>query len=140
MANFTPELIAKAKTAKSAEELFAMAKADNVELTEEEANTYFAQLNGNEAVSDDDLNQVAGGGSCPGDEDESEYHDHHSLPIGTHVRLIDGTRCSKCGSNVGTVRSTAYTGATVVNLIGVYCVPCATWIVGGIKKSAVEVC
>ena len=35
MKNLTPELIAKAKTAKSAEELLALAKDNNVELTEE---------------------------------------------------------------------------------------------------------
>ena len=94
MANFTPELIAKAKTAKSAEELFAMAKADNVELTEKEANTYFAQLNGNEAVSDDDLNQVAGGGSCPGDEEEEAEEESKSEPKSSRVI------CSRCGSIV----------------------------------------
>ena len=34
MKNFTSEHIAKAKTAKSAEELLALAKENNVELTE----------------------------------------------------------------------------------------------------------
>ena len=34
---FTDEMLEKAKTAKSAEELLAMAKAEKVELTEEEA-------------------------------------------------------------------------------------------------------
>ena len=37
MKNLTPELIAKAKAAKSAEELLALAKDNNMELTEEEA-------------------------------------------------------------------------------------------------------
>ena len=41
MNNFTPELIAKAKAAKSAEELLELAKANNVDLTETEAKTYF---------------------------------------------------------------------------------------------------
>jgi type III secretion system FlhB-like substrate exporter len=41
MKNLTPEVIAKAKATKSAEELFALAKANNVELTEEEAKIYF---------------------------------------------------------------------------------------------------
>ena len=39
MNNLTPELIAKAKATKSAQELLAVAKANNVELTEEEAKT-----------------------------------------------------------------------------------------------------
>ena len=36
------ELIEKAKTAKSAEELLAMAKAENIEMTAEEAAKVFA--------------------------------------------------------------------------------------------------
>ena len=65
MKNLTSELISKAKTAKSAEALLALAKENGVELTEEEAKTYFEQLNKNDAVSDDELNAVAGGGDCP---------------------------------------------------------------------------
>lgn len=63
MNNFTPELIAKAKAAESAEELLALAKENNVELTEEEAKVCFEQLHANGAVSDDDLEAVAGGGA-----------------------------------------------------------------------------
>lgn len=62
MMNVTPELIAKVKAAQSAEELLALAKENSVELTEEEAKTYFEQLNTNGAVSDDELENVAGGG------------------------------------------------------------------------------
>ena len=64
MTNVTPELIATVKAAKSAEELLELAKANNVELTEEEAKTYFEQLHTNGAISDDDLEAVAGGGIC----------------------------------------------------------------------------
>ena len=61
MKNLTPELIAKAKAAQSAEELFELAKANDVEITEEEAKTYFEQLSANGTVSDDELDVVAGG-------------------------------------------------------------------------------
>ena len=61
MKNFTPKLIAKAKATKSAEELFELAKANNVEMTEEQAKIYFEQLNANGTVSDDELDVVAGG-------------------------------------------------------------------------------
>ena len=64
MKNVTPELIAKAKSAKSAEELFELAKANGIELTEEEAKTFFEQLNTNGAVSDDELEAVSGGSGC----------------------------------------------------------------------------
>lgn len=43
--NVSKELLEKAKQAKTAEELLAIAKAENVELTEEEAAKAFAELN-----------------------------------------------------------------------------------------------
>ena len=59
---FSKELIEKAKTAKTAEELLAMAKAEKVELTEEEAAKAFAELNKTGELSDEELDNVAGGG------------------------------------------------------------------------------
>ena len=56
------ELFEKAKGAKSAEELLSLAKANGVELTEEEAAEYFAQLNKSGEISDGELDNVAGGG------------------------------------------------------------------------------
>ena len=64
MKNITPELIAKAKTAKSTDELLALAKENGVELTEEEAKTYFEQIGASGEVSDDDLDAVSGGYDC----------------------------------------------------------------------------
>ena len=61
MKNINLELIAKARATKSVEELLELAKANNIELTEKEAKTYFAQLNANGAVSDDELDIVSGG-------------------------------------------------------------------------------
>ena len=55
------ELLAKA--AKSPEELLALAKENNVELTEESAKAYFDQLHPQTGeLSDDELDNVAGGG------------------------------------------------------------------------------
>ena len=74
MKNLTPEMIEKAKTAKSAEELLALAKDNGVEMTEDEAKTYFAQLNPKSGeLDDDDLDAVAGGASgCSEEDDEPE--------------------------------------------------------------------
>ena len=59
MKNFNVEMIEKAKAAKSPEELLELAKASNVEMTADEAATYFAQLNPMSGeLSDDDLNKV----------------------------------------------------------------------------------
>jgi predicted ribosomally synthesized peptide with nif11-like leader len=64
MKNLTPELIEKAKNAKSAEELLALAKENGVDLTEDEAKTCFEQLHVSGEVSDDELEAVSGGGIC----------------------------------------------------------------------------
>ena len=65
---FSKELLEKAKTAKSAEELLAMAKTENIELTEEEAAKAFAELNKSGELSDEELDNVAGGcGKSPRD-------------------------------------------------------------------------
>ena len=58
---FSNEMIEKAKTAKTAEELLAMAKAENIELTEEEAAKAFAELNKTGELSDEELDNVSGG-------------------------------------------------------------------------------
>ena len=61
MMRFTNEIIEKVKTAKSAEELLAMAKAENIELTEEQAAKAFAELNKTGELSDEELDNVSGG-------------------------------------------------------------------------------
>ena len=62
MKNFNTEMIEKAKAAKSAEELIALAKDNGVEMTADEAATYFAQLNPKSGeLDDDELDAVAGG-------------------------------------------------------------------------------
>ena len=58
---FSNEMIEKAKTAKTAEELLEMAKAENIELNAEEAAQAFAKMNKNGELSDEELDNVAGG-------------------------------------------------------------------------------
>lgn len=63
---FTPGQLEKAKAAKAAEELLALAKENGIELTDEDAAKYFAELHKEGALADDELDNVAGGG-CGGD-------------------------------------------------------------------------
>ena len=108
MKNLNAEMIAKAKTATSAEELLELAKADGIELTAEEAKTYFAQLKPQSGeLDDDELDAVAGGGICSNVADE-----------GKTVRVTSGQTCSKCGGTVGTVKIYTYTGTCI------YCDTC----------------
>ncbi|MBQ3103353.1 MAG: hypothetical protein IJC58_03605 [Oscillospiraceae bacterium] len=72
--NFTPELIAAAKTADSPEALIAMAKEQGVTLSDSEAALYFRQLHeGSGELSDDELDCVSGGG-CGDRGDSTTYY------------------------------------------------------------------
>ena len=98
MNNLTPEMIEKAKAARSAEELLALAKENNVEMTADEAKTYFAQLNPKSGeLSDDDLDNVAGGG-CSVDVPVLDK------TLADKVRVTSGQTCKKCGTNVGSLK------------------------------------
>ena len=59
---FTNEQITKARSAKTAEELLAMAKESGIEMTEAQAAKYFAELNKQGELNDSELASVAGGG------------------------------------------------------------------------------
>lgn len=63
--DFTPELIEKAKQAKSSKELITLAKENKIELSAEEAKEYFERLNKSGELSDEELNGVAGGYAMP---------------------------------------------------------------------------
>ena len=87
--NISKELLEKAKTAKTAEELFAMAKAENIEMTAEEANKVYAELHKTGELSDEELDNVSGG--CDDIKWGSTNHDvlkeciHFDFEIGTRV-------------------------------------------------------
>ena len=59
--NISKELFEKAKQAKTAEELLEMAKAENIELSAEQAAKAFAELNKAGELSDEELDNVSGG-------------------------------------------------------------------------------
>ena len=86
------ELLKKAALCKSADELFALAKENSVDLNEEDATELFAQMEQKQGkLSDDELDSVAGGviakgwGLCP--------------KCDGHTVTTDGTsyRCIQCG-------------------------------------------
>ena len=56
------EIILKAKQTKNAEELLSLAKENGIEMTEKEAATYFDQINKCGELTDDELDNVSGGG------------------------------------------------------------------------------
>ena len=75
-------MIEKAKVAQTAAQLLELAKEAGVEMSADEASTYFAQLNPKSGELNDDLVNVAGG-ACQSSR--------------VKVRLI-GHSCDNCGS------------------------------------------
>ena len=88
----TPELLEKAKQAKSPEELLTLAKENGEELTEDSAKAYFDQLHKTGELSDDELDNVAGGGCYAKDGRLVVTIDH----------LCYHFICKRCGSKRGT--------------------------------------
>ena len=122
MKNVKPEMIEKAKVAKSADELLELAKENGVEMTADEAATYFAQLNPKSGeLSDDDLDNVAGGG-CGG-----------SVRVGDNVRVTSGETCPICGGNTGTVKSIGAFGVGAV-----VCQNCSDSIIAYVGSATLE--
>ena len=114
MKNFNTEMIEKEKAAKSAEELLALAKENGVEMTVDEAKTYFAQLTPQSGeLNDDDLDLVSGGGevnfSCLDKVEQNMYlnigTDKGDAKLGAMVRLNTGETCPHCGTSVGIIGS-----------------------------------
>ena len=62
---FDEDLIAKAKQANSVEELMALAKENGYPVDEKEAEFYFGKIHKTGELSDDELDNVAGGGRRP---------------------------------------------------------------------------
>ena len=122
MKNLTPEMIEKAKSTKSAEELYEIAKASGIEMTSDEAATYFAQLNPKSGeISDDELDSVAGG-AC-----QNRKHD------GSRVRVTSNHACPQCGGKIG--RYKAY-----INIRDrIYCEICDDTIIGEVVDLKYEI-
>ena len=86
--NVSKELLEKAKAAKSAEELLALAKNEGIELTAEQAAKAFAELNKTGEVSDEELDNVSGG--CGGRPPKFSVNDRVSH-MGRDGKAVYGT-------------------------------------------------
>ena len=98
--NFNAEMIEKAKAVKSTDELIALAKENDIEMTPDEAATYFAQLNPKSGELDDDELDSVAGGACRKSGDPSN---NDMFPEGTKVRWKNGN-CRRCGNNAWTIK------------------------------------
>ena len=98
--NITKELFEKAKTAKSAEELLAMAKAENIELSDEELDNVAGGCGGEEITEpkykEGDLVWISGGFACYtcGRYRAFKVTEVHRSPVGKHTYSV---ACPDCG-------------------------------------------
>ncbi len=83
-------MMIKAKEAKSVTELMELAKSENIELTEEKAQEFFTRLHAEGELSDNELDDVAGGGCT---ETGPKYK------IGDIVTVVS-KRCPDCNGSV----------------------------------------
>lgn len=61
--SITKEFLKKAREAKTPEELMELAKTEKIELSQEDAKVYFEKLSNLDELSDDELDNIAGGAS-----------------------------------------------------------------------------
>ncbi len=90
--NISKELLEKAKAAKTAEELIEMAKTENIELSAEEAAKAFAELHKMGELSDEELDNVAGGCAGP-----YQSGDTPLFNSGDRVKYRKKIRYANCG-------------------------------------------
>ena len=118
------ELLKKAKAAKSAGELLELAKANSVELTEAEAESYFSQLHQSGELSDEELSAVAGGG-CQA---EGLAHRSNDLKVGDVIRCYnteafnDHYEACPCGNTYFRITKLDY--GRVQNQVKAVCTKC----------------
>ncbi len=86
------DLILKAKEAKSAEELIALAKENGIELSADDAKLYL-DINKNGELADEELTDVSGGGVY-----------FAGRLIVTRFHVCDHWKCPKCGFGLQTSR------------------------------------
>lgn len=99
MLEINEEIIAKAKQVKSVEELIALAKEHDFELTQEEAGEYFEALNQRTGeLSDEELDNVAGGGSRTTDDTLLGLEPNYKCNLweGKHEYINGGIGCIDC--------------------------------------------
>ncbi len=91
-------IIKKARNCKSTEELIALAKENGAELTCEQAESYFKSMHESGELSDEELDNVSGGG-CYSDDGylmtTIGYGCEHFEDYGEGALGVDGT-CCRC--------------------------------------------
>lgn len=89
----TKEILEKAKNAGTAEELKELAKAEGIDLTADEAAKMFADLHKTGEISDEELDNVAGGIRCgseptPVEEADCEEKVVYAYKVGQQVEVF----------------------------------------------------
>ena len=109
---YSPELLVKAKAAKTAEELLTLAAENGISLTAEEAEKYFSKLHNkvttlsDASLANEELENVAGGSFCSGGRTYSSDSPYYLITTalnscrgfkrGSHGLIYDSEVCVEC--------------------------------------------
>ena len=109
---YSPELLVKAKAAKTAEELLTLAAENGISLTAEEAEKYFSKLHNkvttlsDASLANEELENVAGGSFCSGGRTYSSDSPYFLITTalnscrgfkrGSHGLIYDSEVCVEC--------------------------------------------
>ncbi len=88
------EMFEKAKEAKSVEELMSLAKENGMELSKESATAYFEEMHKSGELSDEELDNVAGGG-CHSKDGRLIVSEFYSCENGVFSKVFDCS-CVSC--------------------------------------------
>ena len=102
---FTKELLDKAKAAKSAEELLEMAKAENIEVTAEEAKQAFLKLHQSGELADEELDNVSGG--CGGEDISEPKYKEDDLVTNSRYFACSTCKCYRAFKVIEVHRSSS---------------------------------
>lgn len=129
--NITKELLEKAKTAQTAEELLKTAKTEGIEMAAEEAERIFAELHKSGELADEELDNVSGG--CGKDSKTFRYRigDHVWFTYDYHTRtsgVISRQWIDEHGNRACAIREDLFTPYGDIRAVG-----------GGTERNAYEV-
>ncbi len=118
---FTAEQLEKAKSVKTVEELIALAKEENIVLSDDEAQKFFDRLNKSGELADCELSDVAGGG-C-----DSDVYDWINKVDVSYNPAIAMYMCPNCDNGEQTLSYYGYEYGDEGNYDKYKCEKCGKW-------------
>ncbi len=125
----TTEMIAKAKECKSVDELLALAKENDMEMTVEQAEEVLQALHAEGELTDDELDAASGGGCA-----KTSAKDR--VGAGDLFTFKDGEKCKKCKCKI--FLCNGYIRTPALPLMSYECHECGADYAAAFSSSAIK--